>query len=276
MEPIDINQRKQKHAAMVTGEGWSRILELAAELDCFKEKRGQTMPDPGVLLDRLSEAIANPERKAQLMALLADDFEKLRLAEPLIEKPPSRRGTHPNTIAALTYHKGRTPKYGEKQSDRVVTVTPEAWGETLKLAADLDCLKTRNGEPAPNPSDFYQKLGLVMGQPKVRDRLIKLLREGIAKTPSRREDSGTVGRPLVYGQPTVGQEFTTTTGAWEGFLDLTVELNCLKVRKGETQPNPSEFAQKLGLAVQQPKTKELLIKLLHPVFQQIEMFDRVG
>lgn len=84
-------------------------------------------------------------------------------------------GGHPNSLAALTYHEGRPPMYGQKKVGHELLTTDDAWGGVLLLAAELGSLRTKGGETIPNVSDLLQKLGLAIAEPGIKDKLVRLL-----------------------------------------------------------------------------------------------------
>jgi len=84
-------------------------------------------------------------------------------------------GAHPNSLAALTYHEGRPPMYGQKKVGHELLTTDDAWGGVLLLAAELGSLRTKGGETIPNVSDLLQKLGLAIAEPGIKDKLVRLL-----------------------------------------------------------------------------------------------------
>ncbi len=64
------------------------------------------------------------------------------------------KGTHPNSLANLTYHKGRKPDYGSRKNRRGINMTDEAWEKIKVLATAYGCSSV---------SDFLEKVarGLV-------------------------------------------------------------------------------------------------------------------
>ncbi len=65
-----------------------------------------------------------------------------------LEKFP--KGQHPNSLANLTYHKGRKSNYGTPKSKRGVTLTDEGWNGIKVLAEQHGCSSV---------SDFLEKVG---------------------------------------------------------------------------------------------------------------------
>ena len=60
------------------------------------------------------------------------------------------KGQHPNSLANLTYHKGRKSDYGKPKSKRGVTLTDEGWNGIKTLANQHGCNSV---------SDFLEKVG---------------------------------------------------------------------------------------------------------------------
>lgn len=59
-------------------------------------------------------------------------------------------GQNPNSLANLTYHKGRTSDYGTRKSKRGVSLTDEGWNGIKLLADEHGCTSV---------SDFLEKVG---------------------------------------------------------------------------------------------------------------------
>jgi hypothetical protein len=64
------------------------------------------------------------------------------------------QGEHPNSLANLTYHKGRQSDFGERKKTRGVSLTDEGWNRMKLLAELYGCSSV---------SDFLEKVarGLV-------------------------------------------------------------------------------------------------------------------
>ena len=60
------------------------------------------------------------------------------------------QGQHPNSLANLTYHKGRKSDYGTRKSKRGVSLTDEGWNGIKSLANEHGCTSV---------SDFLEKVG---------------------------------------------------------------------------------------------------------------------
>ncbi len=48
-------------------------------------------------------------------------------------------GEHPNSLANLTYHKGRKSDFGERKKTRGVSLTDEGWNRMKLLAEEYGC-----------------------------------------------------------------------------------------------------------------------------------------
>lgn len=254
---------------MAEPKDWGRVGILAMALGCSRNHKGKAVPDPSKLLKRIDGAIAQPEFRDRLLSLLEEGFKPLQ-AE--ITKQPSRRGTHPNTIAALNWRQGRRPLYGQTKSGREAMLSVDALETLRALAVALDCLKIKKGIqsiPAePNLSELIEKFGIAAKQADVKSRLIELLEKAFYGIQESTPSSRKVGRPLTYGAERKGREFQVTDNSWNAILQLATALGC--VRKKEATPNASEFLQKLGMAMHQPCAKKNLIAILIPEFKRIE------
>lgn len=49
------------------------------------------------------------------------------------------QGEHPNSLANLTYHKGRKRDFGERKKTRGVSLTDEGWNRMKLLAEEYGC-----------------------------------------------------------------------------------------------------------------------------------------
>ncbi len=59
------------------------------------------------------------------------------------------QGEHPNSLANLTYHKGRKSDFGERKKTRGVSLTDEGWNRMKLLAEEYGCSSV---------SDFLEKV----------------------------------------------------------------------------------------------------------------------